>query len=249
MKAKITSSLFLIFTLAASSIAFAQKSDEEEAIKTRVEAQRAAEIKQKMEQMQMELRQREIMMKERLGSAAQAEFDTQRALAAEYYAMASLVDSPLTEENEKAAHEFAGKLGAAYATELGKLKDKDESKYKRTVWKYLAKKRTFELRAGDNPIRYDLLVQTYKLDLRVEELLERRQNASAAEKTSLRADLRQALGQLFDLREQERQNEVLAMEEKLEELLKTIDFRKKNKDVIVENRLKELLGERKPLEW
>jgi hypothetical protein len=70
----------------------------------------------------------------------------------------------------------------------------------------------------------------------------------AARKT-LRANLAEIVTQLFDLREQNRQEEVKRMEADLKRLKDTLEQRQKNRANIIERRIQQLTGEAGAMEW
>ena len=67
--------------------------------------------------------------------------------------------------------------------------------------------------------------------------------ASPAEKIILRKKLAETLGQLFDLSIQNQELEITQAEEDLRSVKKEVEFRKKNRNTIIENRLKQITGE------
>lgn len=70
----------------------------------------------------------------------------------------------------------------------------------------------------------------------------------AARKT-LRANLAEIVTKLFDLREQNRQEEVRRMETDLKRLKDTLAPRQKNRANIIERRIQQLTGEAGAMEW
>lgn len=102
----------------------------------------------------------------------------------------------------------------------------------------------------ENPAEYERVVKMRKLEVQCFELAERyRKSRDDTEKTSFRDQLKTVLNQLFDLRETEKEREIAMLEKELEDLRATVAKRKQNKSVIVQNRLKDLLGERDDMEW
>lgn len=73
--------------------------------------------------------------------------------------------------------------------------------------------------------------------------------ADKAEREKIKQNLQNKLGELFELREDNRKEEVKDLEGRLSELNKTLDERRKNKDKIIDNRLRDLTGEDETTEW
>lgn len=63
------------------------------------------------------------------------------------------------------------------------------------------------------------------------------------------ASLRESLGQLFDLREDMRREEITSLEKRITELKAGLSDRRARKGEIVDRRVKELLSESDPLGW
>ena len=70
-----------------------------------------------------------------------------------------------------------------------------------------------------------------------------------AEQKKIESDLRATLGQLFDLREKEKVQEIDRIRGRLERLEQEMKERRKNRDMIITNRLNELTGKRSYYEW
>ena len=75
------------------------------------------------------------------------------------------------------------------------------------------------------------------------------QKAKDSERSKIKSDLIIKLGELFELKEQQRKMEVAQLQKDLEELKKSLEVRKNNKDAIVQKRLNELTGMGDYLDW
>ncbi len=81
------------------------------------------------------------------------------------------------------------------------------------------------------------------------ELAEKARQAPPEQRERANAALAKTLGELFDLREENRAREVEELKRRLAGLEKALSDRKAAKDRIVESRRRELLGERRDDEW
>lgn len=106
-----------------------------------------------------------------------------------------------------------------------------------------------DLKASD-PERYDNLMQERKLDAQTRQLAEKyRQATDESARAAIRTELQTLVSQLFDIREAGREAEVKELEKRLAELKSIVDKRRSNKLLIVESRLKVLLGEKEFMDW
>ena len=76
-----------------------------------------------------------------------------------------------------------------------------------------------------------------------------RKSKDEGENQQLKKELRQVLNQAFDLRQQNRVQEMQDLEKRLTELKKVMEQREKNKANIVDKRLEELTSKAKVMEW
>lgn len=101
-----------------------------------------------------------------------------------------------------------------------------------------------------DPEMYERLIRERKLD-RETRLLAReiKQLESEAEIKARKEKLESKLNTLFDLRQENRLDEIRKLEEKIQELKENNATRLANKAAIVEHRMNELLGERGVMDW
>jgi hypothetical protein len=105
-----------------------------------------------------------------------------------------------------------------------------------------------EMKARD-PKGYERLLAMRKLEQETVELGEKARQAAPEERERLSAPLKEKLAQLFDLREEARARELEELRRRVGDLEKALAGRKANKERIVENRRRVLLGERPDDEW
>ncbi len=88
-----------------------------------------------------------------------------------------------------------------------------------------------------------------ELELYTEVLGVKYQEASGENKQKLAEQLRENLSRVFDMRENQRKEEIEKLEKKLAELKESIKIRKDNKQQIVDERFRTLTGKSKYLKW
>ena len=91
--------------------------------------------------------------------------------------------------------------------------------------------------------------QIIEYNIIVEELAIQYQNANSSSQADIKEELQKNLGNLFDLKELQRESEVRMLEKEITKLKEKIASRKKNKEIIIRRRAEELLGEDSYLEW
>lgn len=82
-----------------------------------------------------------------------------------------------------------------------------------------------------------------KLTLECQQLLVEYELAEGLEKKEVRRQLEKKMGLLFDLQVANEEEEIRQIENEIEALKEQLKFRKKNRDFIIENQLKQLTGE------
>ncbi|MGE5432615.1 MAG: hypothetical protein ACM3QX_16145 [Syntrophomonadaceae bacterium] len=88
-----------------------------------------------------------------------------------------------------------------------------------------------------------------ELEIETESLGLQYQKGDKAEREKIKSELQGKLNDLFELRENNRKEEVKDLEDRLSELKQTLDERRKNKDKIISNRLNDLTAEDESTEW
>ena len=166
------------------------------------------------------------------------------------YEQALAVYAEFGEKTEQDGLEFLQEHAPDYYEEVLAMKSDDPDGYKRQIVFAIQKKWSIQRRAGSDKEYYNLLFDTYGLEVQVKKLIKEYKSIPGNKSNSnIKKELRTNLAQLFDFREKEREREVVKLEEKLSALHENLRLRKKNKDLIVDNRLKQLIGEASTLEW
>jgi hypothetical protein len=102
---------------------------------------------------------------------------------------------------------------------------------------------------ADDPEMRDLLRQDMELDRQAHEMAMRVRNSRGDERSKLRAELGEVVNKHFDVRQKRRELQLKRMEEELKRLRDAIGERNESRSTIVGNRLQELLGESRNLEF
>jgi|GEM_PF-5970112 len=133
---------------------------------------------------------------------------------------------------------------------LEKMQEENPALYRRMLMKTWAELEKLNyLQAKDQNLyetskeRVQLEIQTWKLAIKY------RQTEDETEKESIKAELREKLDSLFDLRELEKKQRITRLEEELAELKEAVQIRQANKQDIVTNRLNDMIGQKDELEW
>ncbi|MBI3097341.1 MAG: hypothetical protein HYY93_03715 [Planctomycetes bacterium] len=102
-----------------------------------------------------------------------------------------------------------------------------------------------------NPEEYAKMAEERKLDIACMKLAEsvRSMKSDDPTRASKLAELKTQLGRLFDQREAAKERQIAKLEEELSRLKETVRKRKTNKDSIVDQRLKEITGEKEDMGW
>ena len=152
----------------------------------------------------------------------------------------------ISKEKEK---EYLNKLDKDLKADLQEMKKFDKEKYYELLMEtQYSNFRVMHLDAEEKEI-YDRQNKISNLEIKTEVLAFKYQQAKAADKANIKSELKNKLGELFELREKDRQYQIAQLEKELEELKVSMDYRKKNKDLVISRRMQELLGEDKYLDW
>jgi hypothetical protein len=98
-----------------------------------------------------------------------------------------------------------------------------------------------------NIVLYDGLVREHELEMNTHRLASEARGASTpAEREKFVTELRSQLNEIFELKQENREDEISQLDQRLQELTELMNKRAAMQDTIIEKRLKELLGE---LDW
>lgn len=214
-----------------------------------------AEIEYYKKMVELEMQQKQLQNDILMGKNTKEAFRQQAMLAKmqeqiRQYRQALGLYNAFTEENEKQGLAFLKEHAQSYYDDIIGLKPDDFDNYKKQIVAALQQQWSIQKRAGSDEEYLNLLLDTYSLELHAKQLVkEFKSSPEKKHNVQLKNELRNNLEQLFELREKEREREVVKLEEKLSALRENLRLRKRNKKLIVDNRLKQLTGEASTLEW
>ncbi len=156
----------------------------------------------------------------------------------------------LSEDELETLMEFYQQIDPDIRTKLAKLKLEEAYLYQHKIAHLYHEQEYLSRLEKEVPERYKEAIEMRRLEAGTEkmaELYHRSDNES--EQKKIESDLRATLGQLFDLREKEKVQEIERIRGRLERLEQEMKERRKNRDMIITNRLNELTGKRSYYEW
>ncbi len=133
-----------------------------------------------------------------------------------------------------------------FAKKLFELKKTNPVKYNQVI-KISFNFLHFAKNTQDPSIEKDM-VRGISLEYDVRELALRYKNASDADKTKIKSEMKNKLNELFEIRTKVQELRLKRLENEIKELKDTITKRRANKDKIVDQRLNQLIGG-KELNW
>jgi hypothetical protein len=157
---------------------------------------------------------------------------------------------PLTEEQLQELIAFLEEFDPERAARLKELlQDNPEGACRIAVPTYRQMQELLELKEED-PEAFQDLMKRRRLERKVWELVEKyKRTRKEQKKKEIKDELRTVLSELFDLREKDRERQIEELEEELKRLKDLLARRRKKKELIVENHLKDLLGENEDMKW
>ncbi len=162
----------------------------------------------------------------------------------------ALLKERIPPEKEHELLEFIKERSANEAEYLNQLREKNEIDYFRYLLSINHHQRQLEEIKESDPQRYERHKKMLELDKQTESLVKTFHSKNdEKEKDEIRKKLRKVLMQLFEYRQQQREEEIVRLNEKLKNLRDILDERQGKKDAIVDLRLKKLLGELNHLAW
>jgi len=145
--------------------------------------------------------------------------------------------------------EFLNEFDPRRLEELRRARAMEPERFRDMIGRAFEDMRRLERIKREDPKRFEAIQRQRELERQTFELARMAREADAAKKDEAKAKLKAALADLFDLREDEREQEISELTVHLERMKDTARLRRENKDAIVENRLKEMTGENEHLRW
>ena len=101
-----------------------------------------------------------------------------------------------------------------------------------------------------DPEQYEAMQEKEKLEVETKELVDQyKSTENESQKEELKSQITELLNKIFDIRQQNREKEIQRLEERLAEAKANNKKRLQNKEEIVAERLNELLGDEKWMQW
>jgi hypothetical protein len=156
----------------------------------------------------------------------------------------------LTHQLEMALTEKRGADERAFFERAQALREEEQRRRQTEILDRVVREEHLRRSQRDDPARFEREKKIAEFERQSRELAGSYSKAQdeAARKT-FRANLAEVVTQLFDLREQNRQEEVRRMETELKRLKDTLEQRQKNRANIIERRIQQLTGEAGAMEW
>ncbi|MBI5360659.1 MAG: hypothetical protein HZA48_08780 [Planctomycetes bacterium] len=154
------------------------------------------------------------------------------------------------EEMREKVFEFIKEFHPEKARELRKLHENNPEEFRNEMKELRKEMEKMENMEKENPERYKEVV--HKKDLRKNcfELSKAYREADTPEKKAeIQKQLRPAVAELFDLREKDKERGVKEMEAGLKKAVEIQKERQKNRDAIIDDHIREMLGEPDPMKW
>lgn len=161
-----------------------------------------------------------------------------------------LPERPLTPELEKRILAIITEREPEEVDHLLELKEINPAEYHEILLRTWREQQILERLKKEDPKKYEQVKRRQQLE-RITRKLAREYRESDNEKRQqeIKQELRKKLDELFDLRETEREAEIVRLEKELDKMRKIVKERKTKKEEIVVNHLNKLLGVKEYLEW
>lgn len=155
----------------------------------------------------------------------------------------------LDPEREAAAVEFLTNGIPEHAEHLRELKRHRPEEYRQELQRALLEQANVERARVEEPDRYRHFMAERELDRRCFELARQVRESDGDARAKVARQLEQAVGELFDLRESWRRQEIEMLERELTRLREEGEQRRRHRDVIVQRRIEELTGRSELYAW
>ena len=156
----------------------------------------------------------------------------------------------LTEEQEGELLIFAQQYVPTRYEQLMEIKEIEPMEYKKTIVEQYPMMVHLKKIQQKEPEVFEIIVNKEELDAQSMKLARSYKGASdESEKSAIESELKVVLDKLFDLRQKEEKLKADKMEEELAKIREILVERDTNKELIVQNRIDELTGKSKYIQW
>jgi DNA repair exonuclease SbcCD ATPase subunit len=133
---------------------------------------------------------------------------------------------------------------------LERLREREPGAYYHFLRELREKMRDMDELRKRNPKEYKRLVELRKLDRKVWELIEEHKEADSDEdRAEIKGKLKDTLSKLFDLKQARHKAEIAELEKEIAKLKEIYKYNQEHKEQIINDRLKELTGKKRPFDW
>ncbi len=163
----------------------------------------------------------------------------------------SRFDFNYTEEEEQEALEFIKSISEERYNQIKRVKYSNDRRYGFTISMTLRKKVQIEEMKESNPEMAEVMLRETKLFTSVSLLTEKyKKEKSEDEKKKVKDRLRKLMPDWFEIRLSLKEYEIKQLEDDILNLKEELDYRKKNKDEIIEKQLNRFLeSRRRRMDW
>jgi len=151
--------------------------------------------------------------------------------------------------NKQAENQYLKSINNVLKEKLFNIKKYDRKTYERLLQKSYFNSMDFPFFNSFDKKRQEMKNKISALEVETNSLALSYKNDSNVDKSKIKKKLRNALNKLFELKEQNKKQDVERLEKQLKTLKHSLSVRSKNKDEIIKRRLNQLIGEDKYMDW
>lgn len=151
--------------------------------------------------------------------------------------------------NKQVENQYLKSINNVLKEKLFNIKKYDKKTYERLLQKSYFNSMDFPFFNSFDKKRQEMKNKISALEVETNSLALSYKNDSNVDKSKIKKKLRNALNELFELKEQNKKQDVDRLEKQLKTLKHSLSVRSKNKDEIIKRRLNQLIGEDKYLDW
>ncbi len=146
-------------------------------------------------------------------------------------------------------NQYLKSLNNMLRMKLNKIKRFDKKAYQRLLQKSYFNSMDIPFFNSFDQKRQKMKRKISSLEIETTSLAMSYKNDTNADKVKIKKELKEKLGELFLIKEKNKEQDVERLEKRLNDLKKSLTVRSKHKDEIIKRRLNQLIGEAKYLDW
>lgn len=157
---------------------------------------------------------------------------------------------PAQEINEEEVIAFLKEFHPELAKELNKLREKNPEMYEERLRHHYFEMMHLRGLKKNNPQMYERIIHQQRLERELRELAEKyHQSKDEKERESIKKQIRSILEKIFGLMEQNASEDIKRMEKEVNKLKEKLARKQAERDKLIEDRLKEIIGEKEGWDW